>query len=557
MISNWSTYRAVALALATALALGAHAEPPATSKALSLAPKGTHVSLALPALSESLDDYVALAKKVAVGVDIDAELAKIVADLAMDADVQGATTIPGVATAKGLDPAKPIALFLDLTKTVDSLRAVQKGDDGGEAKAEDAGDAAAAEMEVSGDFEADPPAWAVVVGVSDAVKAEAFVKELGDKMPEKPASEEVEKGGHTVSVAGDYAHFQAHDKLVIGTKDIVLATAEQFDHERTVRYGSEEIPAGPNEVVALVDVVALAPVLEEMSTLIEGDEAGKASVAALAANFKTAFASPVGNDPLLVTLSLDEKRADLKMRLDTSKYPAYLTTYGGAEKLALAPFLPENILALLSFRQNEQTKKLLTDQVIPSLQASGQEAAVYAIPAMNLLGDEITLGIAAVENDFPAAYLMVALNEPEQAVGLINMLVPAMPAETYNEVEIKAIAAPIPVPLSMATPGGMLLVSNNIEGMKKIIDQQKTGGSNKVYEGMSQPMKADTPRYQALVLKSALLTDVVMPLSALGGGLPPNVAPGAEAFSKSVDEIRMVSELDGDWSVTQLTAFLK
>ena len=78
------------------------------------------------------------------------------------------------------------------------------------------------------------PAFCVVVGVQDAEKAEALVKELGAKVPglDPTKSEVIEQGGQQVSVNGDYGHFIADSKLVIGNKDLVLATAAQWQDKR-------------------------------------------------------------------------------------------------------------------------------------------------------------------------------------------------------------------------------------------------------------------------------------------------------------------------------------
>ena len=70
-------------------------------------------------------------------------------------------------------------------------------------------------------------------------------------------------------------------------------------------------------------------------------------------------------------------------------------------------------------------------------------------------------------------------------------------------------------------------------------------------------MKPETPRYQALMLKSALLSDVVVPLAALAGGLPPDVAPVVTNLTGSVDEVRFASEMRENWAINQFTTYLK
>jgi len=541
-----------AMALATlTLAWGAHAEAPATAKVLALAPKEAQVAVALPALSESLSAYVDFAKKVAPEANIEAELAAIIGDLAKDAGAEGATSLPDVALSRGLDPAQPIAAFFDFSATVQSAADAQKGDDAGEqAGAEEAPKAEAPKPEA--------PKWVAVLGVTDPAKAEALITELGAKIPDAPEREEVEKGGKKVFVRGDYAHYITDTQAVLGNKELVFATAEQSGAGRAVRYGSKDLPANANETVALIYGDRFFPLAEQILPTLKMDEVARQMANVQLANMKTAFASSAGTeDPLVVTLSVGADRADLRTHLDTATHPGYLETAGKADPLRLAPMLPENTLAMLSLRLNEQMKKTLTEQVIPAVQNAGQDAAVYALPAVQMIGDEITLGIAAVENDFPAAYLMISLQEPEAAKGMLGMLVPTMPAETYKEEEIKSIAAPITVPLAMATPGDMLLISNNMDGMKQIIDLKKANGSTKLLSSLKDPMKPETPRYQALMLKSALLSDVVVPLAALAGGLPPDVAPVVNNLTSSVEEVRFASEMRDNWAVNQFTTYLK
>lgn len=545
---------AAAMLATLTLALGAHAEAPATAKVLALAPKEAQVAVALPALSESLTAYVDFAKKVAPDANIEAELTAAIADLAKDAGAEGATSLPEIALSRGLDPAQPVGAFFDFSNTVKSATDAQKGDDAGEQAAAPAGE----EAPKAEAPKPEAPKWVAVLGVTDAAKAEAFITELGAKIPDQPEREEVEKGGQKVFVRGDYAHYITDTQAVLGNKDLVLATAEQASAGRSIRYGGKDLPANEHETVALIYGDRFFPLAEQILPTLDMDEVGRQMATVQLQRMKTAFASSAaGEDPLVVTLTVGADRADLRTHLDTATHPGYLEQAGKADPLRLAPMLPENTLAMLSLRLNEQMKKEITEQVIPAVQNAGQDAAVYALPAVQMIGDEITLGIAAVENDFPAAYLMISLQEPEAAKGMLSMLVPTMPAETYNEEEIKSIAAPIPVPLAMATPGDMLLISNNMDGMKKIIDLKKANGTTKLMASLKDPMKPETPRYQALMLKSALLSDVVVPLAALAGGLPPDVAPVVTNLTGSVDEVRFASEMRENWAVNQFTTYLK
>lgn len=564
---------AAACAAIAAFALSATAQAaPATSEALALMPKEAQVAIALPPIAESLQAYVEFAKKVAPNANIDAELAKVVADLAKDAKVEGAENLPDIFLARGLDPSQAIAVFLDFSKSVAEMGAAEKG--GADETKEEASDVEADGTHVGngksgekgndiaemfGGREPGEPAFALVAGVQDAAKVEELVTELAKEVPglDPAKREEVEQGSLKVSVNGDYAHFTTDKKLVMGNKDLVLATAAQWEQERKIRYGTSEVPAGENEIVALVYGDRLFPVVDKLIPSLKMDATTKALVSAQVAAYKDAMKSEGEEDPIYITHSVSAGRSDLAIKIDDTTHPGYRKVKGSAQPLRLAPLLPENTLAMLSLRFNEEAKKALAEQILPAIQQSGEQAAVFAVPAIQMIGDEITIGIAAAENDFPSAFIMIALAEPDAAKGMLNMLVPSMPAEKYKDEEIKAIAAPIPVPVSMATPGDMVVVSNNIEGLKKIIDLKKDNAKTNMLQSLKDPMNPDTPRYQALVFKSQLLTDVVLPLSALGGGLPPDIAPAVNQGSAAVDEIRFVSEQRDNWTVSQLTVYLK
>lgn len=549
------TMKLIWLPVAALVALPSVAAP-STPDVLALAPKEAQVAIALPPISESLDEYVAFLNKVAPGLNVETELAEVVADLARDAKVEGAESFEEVAVARGLDASKPIAAYLDFSKSLEPIRTAQKGDDGGEAAAGDAAEEAPAEEEMP---EPDAPAWVSVYGVSDKAKVEELLKEVVANIPELAGAtaEAVEKGGQTVQVYGDYGYFITDSHAAIGSKDLLLATADQWEAGRKVRYGSDDLPANEHEIVALIYSDRFFPLLEELLPALEMDEVARSIAKAQLEQFKTSMASSGDEDPLVVTLTLSDGRADLRTRLDTKTHPGFLQQAGPASALRYGKVLPKDTLAMLSIRLNEETKKQLQEQLLPAIQEAGGQGAAFAGPVIQIIGEEVTLGIAAVENDFPAAFLMIALADPESAKGLLNMLVPTMPAETHADEEIKSIAAPIPVPLAMATPGDTLLVSNNTEGMKKIIDLVKSNGTTEFFSSLGDPLTADTPRYLAMLLKSALITDVVVPLSALGGGLPEDIAPTVNQLTASVDEVRYLYELQDNWATAQFTLYLK
>lgn len=553
--SRWMPVAALIGAMASSMtALAA----PATPEVLALAPKEAQVVVAFPPVSESLDAYVAFINKVAPEANVEAELAKVIADLAKDANVDGAESLADVAKARGLDPSKPMGAFLDFSKSLDPMREAAKAAPAeAPAETEEAVEAEATEEEELP--EPDAPGWVSVYGISDKAKLEELLQEVIASIPDlaSATAEEVTKGEQTLFIYDDYGYFMTDSHAAIGTKDLLVATAEQWGGDRKVRYGTGDLAANEHEIVALIYGDRFFPLVDEMLPTMKMDEMTRQIAMLQVAQFKTAMASSGDEDPLVLTFTLGENRADLRTRLDTATHPGFLAQSGPASALRFAPMLPDDTLAMLSIRLNEESKKQLQEQLLPAIQEAGGQGAAFAGPVLQIIGDEITIGISAVENDFPAIYLMIALADPDAAKGLLGMLVPTMPAETHNDEEIKSIAAPIPVPLAMATPGDMIIVSNNVDGIKKLIDLSKSKGKTEFFSKLNDPLKPDTPRYLALLLKSALITDVVVPLSALGGGLPEDIAPTVNSASSTVDELRFMYELQDSWAVNQFTLYLK
>ncbi|MBI1318606.1 MAG: hypothetical protein GC168_06620 [Candidatus Hydrogenedens sp.] len=532
----------------------------ATAEALAHTPSTAQVSLSLPPLAKSFDAYVAFIKKVAPEVDIDTELKDIVADMSKDAKVEGAETIADVLAAKGIDTDAAITVFANFEKSLEPIRAAQKGDAGEAGDAEDADDAD--EMEEADLPDPGIPDVALLFGVKDKEAAQKSLDEIIAAAPGISAddTEPVDHNGISVHVYDDYAYFLTDTHVAIGMKDLVATMADEYAAPKAVSYG-DTLAAGPNEIVAMIDGKKFMPLLEEAMPAI-AEDMDDAQLAMLKQNLDTyakAFASGDGA-PGYLTLSLDDKRVDLATHMDTAANPGLLEISGDAQPFRLSPLLPDNTLTFLTFKVNDQFREQFKTQIAPGIgEAVGRDPAeigMYANQVAQMIGDEVTIGISGAENDFPAAFIMLALAQPEQTKGLLQMLVPAKEAEVYNDTPINAIAAPIPVPLSMAYPGDFVLVSNNMDGMKAIIDLSKEGKSTEFFSKLNDPLKTDQPRYMGLVLKTKLFTDVVIPLSALAGGVPEDAKETMTRVAELFDELRIMSGVEGNWAETRVTGYL-
>ncbi|MBI2432988.1 MAG: hypothetical protein HYV26_08965, partial [Candidatus Hydrogenedentes bacterium] len=126
---------------------------------------------------------------------------------------------------------------------------------------------------------------------------------------------------------------------------------------------------------------------------------------------------------------------------------------------------------------------------------------------------------------------------------------------TYNEVPILSLMVPTPVPVYLAMPDKLLIASNSLEGLQSIIDLQKQGGTSGLFAKLEPPLDAAAPRYSALLLNSRLVSEVLLPLSALTGGLG-GADTTAQGVANNVKEVRMISGMDADWMVSKLEVFL-
>ena len=140
---------------------------------------------------------------------------------------------------------------------------------------------------------------------------------------------------------------------------------------------------------------------------------------------------------------------------------------------------------------------------------------------------------------------------------LLQLFVPTMPGETHNGVEIADVAAGLPVALSMAFVGNAVLVSNNMDEIKRIIDLQAGEGDSGLFASLDPPMDAKQPRYSVFMVKTKLYTDVILPLTMLFGGVPDEADMVLGQISGKISELRAVSEMRDAWAVSAVSFMFK
>jgi hypothetical protein len=574
---------AAAPAPAPAKAAAAAVDPnaPATVHALALMPASAHAAVAYPPIKGLVERIIAVAKRIVPADEVDREVARIVDEIAMGAEVYDAKSLDDVAAAKGLDINAPVAVFGDFSPFFESVQVEIKA----------AGDAATPE-EIQQRVEAGskPPLWAAVLGVADKAKVESALQDdLVARIPELYGEDEKKEeiGGATVVSYGDYAYFITDKQVVLGNTALVKAAAERLNAPATFVYGTPACPAyAKDEIVALVYGKRIFETAKGILPEIAKGQQYAAALQAQLMTFEKIFDN-APDEPMVITLTAEDNDLQLAIRQDTAQQPGWVEAIGTAKPFRLAQLLPEHTKAFISYRFTDEFKKMFKENIQPAIMESmkanpeAAQAASYVNTAMDILGDELTIGITGVKDDFPEAYVMVALNNPEMSKGLFQMLIPSMPVETYKGpegstaaaasaeseagspsdigsegVDIFGIAAPIPIPLSIAYPGNVVLVSNNVDGMKAIIDLMRAKKSSNLFSTLDPKIPSDTPMYAGALVNTQLLEDI-KPVLALAGRDASQAQPILDRITENVREVRLFSEMQGTWAHAILHAYLK
>lgn len=571
------TGRVARMTLGLALALAAsiaRADAPKTVSVLQLSPDNAQVVLALPPADATVNTIATAAKKFVDPAEVDGFVKHIISEAADNTEAWGAQNFKEIAAKRGINGDAPLGVFVDFSKTVKKA-AEQYAKDKAAAEAQaaeadkKAAEAAAKEGKPAPEKskihvrkpELTIPEIAGVLTISDQALAQRGLDQLINSIDElasnTPKDEKV--GSVTIKEYGDYGYFFTGDKAVLGSLSLVKGIAAKVDAPGKVAYGSKECPASSDtEAVALIYGKRFFPLLAQALPTIKMDEKLRPTAEGAVQGISEGFES---DEPIVLSLGVTPKGAILQSRLDAGRNKAIADAVGEAKPLRLAQWLPENTLAMISLRFNEQWKAGLMNEVLPAVASArggeGAQQLVMAKQVIEQLGDEITIGIAAADQDFPSLFAMVSLAKPDETKGLLQMLVPAMPGEKHGDVDIQQLAVPIPVQFSISYPGDMILLSNNVDGMKKIIDLQKSKGATKFLASQNPPLDPATPRYLAALVNSKLLTDVLLPLSTLGVKLPGEAQDIATKVAPALHDVRIVNEVEGTWHVTAISVNLE
>jgi hypothetical protein len=528
-----------------------------------------------------------------------------VGDLAKDLKVEGAASLNDIAAAKGVNLDVPAGLFVDVTRSVDSaiaaaekVKAAQTPPPAeaakpaeGEKKAEAKGAEGEKKEEpkaAEGEKKEDPkpaaapavkapqikmeelelPSWVVAVGVSDAAKAEATLQEIVAKQKglREHAGQPITVGGITISVYGNYGYFFSGKHVFVGALEMLKATAERIAAPAVLRYGSADCPAtAPDEAAMLVYGERFLPLIKKVLPYVEISTDIKPMVDAQVATFEAMMSAQGGEDPIVSTFAWTKDMIELQTRMDSGTHPDMLKMSGQPKPLRIAQLLPDSTQVLFDVRLTPEFKKQITDNYLKGLPKDltqspmAAQNVTIATQVMTLLGEEIGIGIASGKDNIPTFFVMLDLSKADATRALIEMLVPMEVSETYKELPIKNIMLRFSGVrrLLLAMPGNFVLVSNNPDAIKRIIDLNADMQTSNLMATIQPPLDPATPRYTMFMLNTRVFDEVILPLVMLAPKAPPEVKAIADQVTAVLREVRFVSELNGSWQSSRMTFYLK
>ncbi len=549
---------------------------PETLSVLRFMPEEAQVALALPSISGMRDKVLPLLRLLNSEEDMDEAMAEAVFELGDEIGVQ-AETYEELAAALGVDAQAPLAVFADFSRTVRSAVAAKEA--AGSSQEADATDSSASATEEEADNtldsseeqeppleapdyldEADEPAWVSVLGLSDPAKARAAIEKIADddeELRSLPKSTETVDGVE-LSIRGPYAYFTTDTHLVLGDLELVKSASRRVKNPATFRYGTVECPAtAADEVALLIYGNRFLPLLDQALPLMmaDVDDTALPLVQSQVNLYKGMFAQGEEEDPIVATLSWLDDQLEMLWRVDTKANSGMRDVVGEAVPLRLARYLPENTLAMLSFRFNETFKKQIMESVLPAVQASGGADMAMASQIIPQLGDEVTLGITDVEDGMVGVYLMLGLAQPEATQGLLQMFLPMEEGVEHKGYTINSVPVPAPMPLYLSFVDDFALAGTSEEGLKAIIDHHVAKDVSELFASMDPPFDIDLPRYQALNFNTQLLGAALTSMASSFGGDMDDAEPITHRVSNVLRALRTAKELEDGWINGRVTLY--
>jgi hypothetical protein len=568
----------------------APAGTPAVLPLLRLTPQSAAFAFSAPSVNALLDKSIALAKRLAPPDSVQPQVDEAVKALAMQMEVPESATFAELARNLGFDPEFPVAIYVNPDASIRAIgemtppvpNAAPAGANQA-APAADVHETAAAEPESAQpapatpapvppggipqpptEFDMPAPDFAAIVGISDTVKAEASVKKFleqsGVDLSQVKTSQHEEV---TVNQFGEKTTYAiVGNVLLFGNRpEMVQEILERFQSPAEVRYGNPDVPlGGPDQAVFMSYLDKLLPPLRELMAAQE--KAGANSFVNMQTqmmqDYEKAFS---GGDPVIGTLDWTGEKIEIKSVIDWRTHPGLAALEGEATPFRLAPIVPENTLVLLAQRFNDVNREMLKKHWLfnmppDMLKETGQEPLFNALKqAIDIISDELVITVYG-EQMIPQVALIASIQDKAKAKDAISKLAPMTPAETYQDAEITQISVTYMPPIYVAFLDKLLVASNDLTGLKKLLDLAKSNGQTNFFGQLNPPIDPKGNYYGLFLLKSELVTKVLQPYLMMFGA-PKEALDVVGRVTGTIAEVRAVRSKNDNWAQQDILIMLK
>jgi hypothetical protein len=152
---------------------------------------------------------------------------------------------------------------------------------------------------------------------------------------------------------------------------------------------------------------------------------------------------------------------------------------------------------------------------------------------------------------------MVGLANAEASKSLLQMFLPMTPDEKYNDIQIQRLNVPVPIPVNLAFIGDTLLLCNDLDAMKKVMDATVNKKATGLFQSFDPPLDPAVPRYNALIINPSYITNVLFPVAMMAGGVPQDIVDKIEPVTKNVKQLCITGDMRGNWLEKSTKIYLK
>ena len=557
--------------------------PPSTAAVLALRPDTAVVSLAMPPMQGVIDRGVAYASRVLPPeTGVKAEMDRWVELFAQDLDIEDAETLSDIAAGIGLDPSRPMGAFLGgdrILEAIANLEAQAAGLAELEVTTTDEAEGDASELEADGEIDLDAadaidfesametPDFALLLPCSDCPKVVETFLGLASDLPDFDADGaiEVAVGDITILQFGDtVSYFVTVEWFAVGTAlELLTGIAHRFDEPATTKYGTPACPAySDEEIVALLRADQLAGIMEAGASVSQllGANMGSTVLSQFENSIDTYRES---DDPIVVTLRLDEDEFEFLTRVDASERPSFYELSGEPGPLSLTATLPEGTPVFIGWRVTDEQKAQILEQFTEGGMPMPGEARETIERFVGLMGDEIAIattgtGLLPIA---PKVALMFRVTDTDALEDMLSELKAGtgavFSATEFNGVSINTLQ-PNQVPiltLSYAIIDDAIMFSvmaPDSTELMSLVDGAMDGVPSGLFTSLDPPLDPSTPMYNVMVLNPVFVRDMLR----TGAMFDPRVREASEPVGRVLDtmsELRILSGVQGDWLFQQVT----